>query len=94
MILARCYLSWLLHKWLAAGRLARRVAVIGAGEFSREFIQRLRSEPNAYTVVGLYDDRLSAFRRYRKVFESAEACEIFSNGAVKSSWTSSSLRSR
>ena len=39
--------------------MARRVAVIGAGEFSREFIQRLRSEPHAYTVVGLYDDRLS-----------------------------------
>jgi polysaccharide biosynthesis protein PslA len=59
LIISRCYLSQLLRKWLAAGRLARRVAVIGAGEFSREFIQRLRLEPNAYTVVGLYDDRLS-----------------------------------
>ncbi len=33
--------------------------MIGAGEFSREFIERLRSEPHSYTVVGLYDDRLS-----------------------------------
>jgi Undecaprenyl-phosphate glucose phosphotransferase len=33
--------------------------VIGAGDFSREFIERLRSEPHSYTVVGLYDDRLS-----------------------------------
>jgi polysaccharide biosynthesis protein PslA len=56
---SRWYLSTLLNRWSRAGRLARRVAVIGAGEFSREFIERLRSEPNLYTVVGLYDDRLS-----------------------------------
>jgi Undecaprenyl-phosphate glucose phosphotransferase len=56
---ARCYLSRLLRTWIASGRLARRVAVIGAGQFSHEFIDRLRSEPHAYTVVGLYDDRLS-----------------------------------
>jgi Undecaprenyl-phosphate glucose phosphotransferase len=55
----RCYLSGRLNIWSHSGRLARRVAVIGAGEFSREFIERLRSEPNFYTVVGLYDDRLS-----------------------------------
>jgi polysaccharide biosynthesis protein PslA len=59
LILSRWYLSWLLRGWLASGRLARRVAVIGAGEFSREFIERLRAEPHAYTVVGLYDDRRS-----------------------------------
>ncbi len=56
---SRSYLSRLLNAWACSGRLARRVAVIGAGEFSREFIARLRAEPNAYTVVGLYDDRLS-----------------------------------
>jgi Undecaprenyl-phosphate glucose phosphotransferase len=56
---SRCYLSQLLRQWMESGRLARRVAVIGAGDFSREFIERLRSEPHAYTVVGLYDDRLS-----------------------------------
>ena len=56
---ARCYLSRLLRTWIASGRLARRVAVIGAGRFSHEFIDRLRSEPHAYTVVGLYDVRLS-----------------------------------
>jgi Undecaprenyl-phosphate glucose phosphotransferase len=56
---SRWCLSQLLSRWSRAGRLARRVAVIGAGEFSREFIERLRSEPNLYTVVGLYDDRLS-----------------------------------
>ena len=59
LIASRWYLSRLLNRWSRAGRLARRVAVIGAGEFSREFIERLRSEPSLYTVVGLYDDRLS-----------------------------------
>ena len=58
-VASRWYLSHLLNRWSSSGRLARRVAVIGAGEFSREFIERLRSEPNLYTVVGLYDDRLS-----------------------------------
>ena len=42
---SRCYLSRLLRAWTESGRLARRVAVIGAGEFSREFIERLRTEP-------------------------------------------------
>jgi Undecaprenyl-phosphate glucose phosphotransferase len=59
LIASRSYVSNLLNRWSLAGRLARRVAVIGAGEFSREFIERLRSEPTLYTVVGLYDDRLS-----------------------------------
>jgi Undecaprenyl-phosphate glucose phosphotransferase len=54
---SRCYLSWPLRRWSESGKLARRVAVIGAGDFSREFIERLRAEPHAYTVVGLYDDR-------------------------------------
>jgi len=59
LIASRCCLTRMLRGWREAGRLARRVAVIGAGEFSREFIERLRSEPHAYTVVGLYDDRRS-----------------------------------
>ncbi len=54
---SRCYLSRLLRRWTESGKLARKVAVIGAGDFSREFIERLRAEPHAYTVVGLYDDR-------------------------------------
>jgi polysaccharide biosynthesis protein PslA len=59
LIASRLYLSRLLHAWSDSGRLARRVAVIGAGDFSREFIERLLCEPNSYTVVGLYDDRVS-----------------------------------
>jgi polysaccharide biosynthesis protein PslA len=59
LTISRFYVSWLFRGWLASGRLARRVAVIGAGQFSHEFIERLRSEPHSFTVVGLYDDRLS-----------------------------------
>jgi polysaccharide biosynthesis protein PslA len=59
LLASRSHLSRLLHGWINSGRLARRVAVIGAGDFSREFIERLRSEPHSFTVVGLYDDRLS-----------------------------------
>jgi polysaccharide biosynthesis protein PslA len=55
----RCALWRLLRSWSHSGRLARRVAVVGTGEFSREFIERLRTESEFYTVVGLYDDRLS-----------------------------------
>jgi polysaccharide biosynthesis protein PslA len=59
LIASRCLLTRLLHQWSETGRLARRVAVVGVGDFSREFIARLRAEPQAYTIVGLYDDRLS-----------------------------------
>jgi Undecaprenyl-phosphate glucose phosphotransferase len=59
LIASRCYLTRMIREWRESGKLARRVAVIGAGEFSREFIERLRSEPHAYTVVGIYDDRRS-----------------------------------
>jgi Undecaprenyl-phosphate glucose phosphotransferase len=59
LTISRFYVSWLVRGWLASGRLARRVAVIGAGQFSHEFIERLRFEPHSFTVVGLYDDRLS-----------------------------------
>ncbi len=55
----RVALRRLLRRWDAEGRLARRVAVVGVSEFSREFIGRLRAEPHAYTIVGLYDDRAS-----------------------------------
>lgn len=48
-----------LRIWTQAGRLARKVAIVGLGEFSREFIERLREEPNTYRIIGVYDDRLS-----------------------------------
>jgi polysaccharide biosynthesis protein PslA len=46
-------------RWTEAGRLARKIAIVGVGDFSREFIERLREEPNAFRIVGIYDDRLT-----------------------------------
>ena len=57
--LSRVPLAGQLSSWTGAGRLARKVAIVGLGDFSAEFIQRLRDEPNAYKIVGLYDDRMS-----------------------------------
>ena len=47
----------LLRHWASQGRLARKVAMVGVSEFSREFIERLLDEPQAFQLVGLYDDR-------------------------------------
>lgn len=57
IVLARLGETRLIRRWTAAGRLARKVAVVGVGDFSREFIERLKEEPHAYRIVGLYDDR-------------------------------------
>ncbi len=55
--LGRVRVARLMRSWSAAGRLARKIAVVGVNDFSREFIARLEDEPNAFKVVGLYDDR-------------------------------------
>ncbi len=55
--LARVAETSLFRRWTAAGHLARKVAIVGVGEFSEEFIARLREEPHAYRIIGLYDDR-------------------------------------
>ena len=47
----------MVRRWEAAGRLARKIAIVGVGPFSREFIERLQGEPNRFRIVGLYDDR-------------------------------------
>ncbi len=56
---SRLPLIRLLRRWSRDGRLARKVAIVGAGEHSRVFMERLREEPGAYRVIGLYDDRIS-----------------------------------
>ena len=56
---SRVPLARLIRRWTANGRLARKVAIVGLGDFSREFIQRLHDEPNAYRIMGIYDDRQS-----------------------------------
>ena len=56
---SRYPLVLLINRWARTGRLTRKIAIVGVGSFSREFIERIKDEPNRYSVVGLYDDRLS-----------------------------------
>ena len=56
---SRIPLSRLMRHWTDTGRLARKIAIVGLGDFSREFIERLRDEPHAFRIVGIYDDRMT-----------------------------------
>ncbi len=59
MIASRLPLAQLMQHWTVSGRLARKIAIVGLGDFSREFIERLRDEPNDYRIVGIFDDRIA-----------------------------------
>ncbi len=58
----RLCLAALIQRWSAAGRFRRRIAVVAVSEFSREFIERLQAEPDAFEIAGVYDDRLRSGR--------------------------------
>ena len=56
----RAALSVLIRGWRASGRLSRNVAVIGANDYSRSFIETVRADPaSGLSVIGVYDDRLN-----------------------------------
>ncbi|PNG27413.1 undecaprenyl-phosphate glucose phosphotransferase [Methylocella silvestris] len=59
---SRVGLDMLMTRWTRAGRFRRRIAVVAVSEFSREFIERLRAEPDDFEIVGVYDDRLRSGR--------------------------------
>ncbi|MGC2856363.1 undecaprenyl-phosphate glucose phosphotransferase [Novispirillum sp. DQ9] len=47
-----------LDHWARAGRMTRRIAILGAGEQGRRFLERLRERSHPWIqVVGVYDDR-------------------------------------
>jgi Undecaprenyl-phosphate glucose phosphotransferase len=56
---SRIPLTRLMRHWTAAGRLARKIAIVGVNDFSGEFIDRLKGEPGKYQVIGIFDDRMS-----------------------------------
>ena len=59
IVIARVPLAVLLALWRATGRLTRHVAVVGANDYSRSFIQQVRDDPaSGLSIVGVYDDRL------------------------------------
>ena len=56
---SRIPLTRLIRQWTKAGRLARKIAIVGVNDFSGEFIDRLKGEPGKYQVIGIFDDRMS-----------------------------------
>ena len=58
----RLGLQALIRRWRKAGRFRRRIAVVAVSDFSREFIERLRADPDAFEIAGIYDDRLRSGR--------------------------------
>ncbi|MEZ5904746.1 MAG: undecaprenyl-phosphate glucose phosphotransferase [Geminicoccaceae bacterium] len=53
----RCLTRMQLLRWARAGRLTRNIAVIGAGEHGRRFIEHLRRQQRHVNIIGLFDDR-------------------------------------
>ncbi|WP_374305763.1 undecaprenyl-phosphate glucose phosphotransferase [Methylocella sp.] len=65
LAVSRAGLATLTRRWTRSGVFRRRVAVVAVSDFSREFIRRLQAEPDAFEVVGVYDDRLASGRAPR-----------------------------
>ena len=60
LLLAGCRLGLraFILRLTKAGHFRRRIAVVAINDFSREFIERLQADPDAFEIVGVYDDRL------------------------------------
>lgn len=56
LLASRSLISWRLQVSSRRGRLARRIAIIGANAFSLKFLQDARSDAMV-DIVGIYDDR-------------------------------------
>ncbi len=54
---ARVLVRAQLLRWYQAGRLTLNIAVIGAGEHGRRFIEHLRQQERHVNIIGLFDDR-------------------------------------
>ena len=57
LVLARACVRLQLLRWYRAGRLTLNIAVIGAGEHDRRFIEHLRQQERHVNIIGLFDDR-------------------------------------
>jgi Undecaprenyl-phosphate glucose phosphotransferase len=57
LLAARTCARLQLLRWYRAGRLTMNIAVIGAGEHGRRFIEHLRHQERHVNIIGLFDDR-------------------------------------
>jgi Undecaprenyl-phosphate glucose phosphotransferase len=54
----RLYLSRLLRRWTAAGRLEQRAVIVGGGKAAEDLIRAIDSQPdNDIRICGIFDDR-------------------------------------
>jgi Undecaprenyl-phosphate glucose phosphotransferase len=57
LVIARLLLAQQIRRWQAQGRLARQVAIVGAGEHGRRLIEHLLGQGDgAIRIVGVFDD--------------------------------------
>jgi Undecaprenyl-phosphate glucose phosphotransferase len=60
LAISRCIFSLAIARWTHAGLFLRNVAVVGAGEVGKQFIEKLRDTRDSGTrIVGVFDDRRS-----------------------------------
>jgi Undecaprenyl-phosphate glucose phosphotransferase len=57
---SRLALYQLTHRWRMAGRIAERVAVVGAGDIGQRLLRHLRRSGEEVAVLGVYDDDATA----------------------------------
>lgn len=58
LLIERCILHFAIKRWTHQGRLARNVAIVGAGALSEQLIEKLqRSGDAGVSIVGVFDDR-------------------------------------
>lgn len=57
LMAARVLLRLRVLAWYRSGRLTLNIAVIGAGEHGRRFIEHLRRQERHVNIIGLFDDR-------------------------------------
>ena len=57
LLLLRIGIKMRLAAWQRSGRLTRNVAVIGAGEHGRRFVDHLKKTDPSVNLIGLFDDR-------------------------------------
>jgi Undecaprenyl-phosphate glucose phosphotransferase len=58
LIAERGFLHGAISRWLEAGLLARKIAVVGAGEEAQKLIAKLHgSDDKSFVITGIFDDR-------------------------------------
>lgn len=57
--LARLFAAGLAARWRRAGRLARNLVVVGAGEQGHRFVEHLARHDGEIRLIGVFDDRVT-----------------------------------